>query len=266
MSKKPASLGGMVLKARPVPSTNFVSGIFGSARQPHRAGQRLGDAGAVAARDVGVDLQVGLDVLDRGLRVVVHEVGARGVEDVVGLRMRDEVAALGQRPVVAGRHDQVLAAEAAVGTGAADVDDPGEPHVVDRADRVGGLLDHHRAVAQVDRREVVDRVGVGGEEQRRRVHQLGEDDDAVRAGDLLEALAQRIGRGAAEAVVVDVERAGEVERVEDPFGGLGARHAVLELERADPRLDARGRRQRLDRRLRHFGPGWRQGRCQRQGC
>ena len=31
MSKKPASLGGMVLKARPVPSTNFVSGIFGSA-------------------------------------------------------------------------------------------------------------------------------------------------------------------------------------------------------------------------------------------
>ncbi len=30
MSKKPASLGGMVLKARPVPSTNFVSGIFGS--------------------------------------------------------------------------------------------------------------------------------------------------------------------------------------------------------------------------------------------
>ena len=185
------------------------------ARQPHRAGQRLGDAGAVAARHVGVDLQVRLHVLDRRLRVVVDQVGARGIEDVVGLRMRDEVAALGQRPVIAGRHDQVLAAEAAVGTGAADVDDPGEPHVVDRADRVGGLLDHHRAVAEVDRREVVDRVGVGGEEQRARVHQLGEDDDAVRAGDLLEALAQRIGRGAAEAVVVDRERVGEVHRVVD---------------------------------------------------
>ena len=31
MSKKPASLGGMVLNARPLPSTNFVSGTFGSA-------------------------------------------------------------------------------------------------------------------------------------------------------------------------------------------------------------------------------------------
>ena len=210
------------------------------ARQPHRAGQRLGDAGAVGARRVGVDLQVRLDVLDRGLGIVVHEVGARGVEDVVGLRMRDEVAALGQRPVVAGRHDQVLAAEAAVGSRAADVDDPGEPHVVDRADGVRRLLDHHRAVAQVDRREVVDRVGVGGEEQRARVHQLGEDDDAVRAGDLLEALAQRIGRGAAEAVVVDVERAGEVERVVDRSAVSAVGTPSLNSSVPIARLDAVG--------------------------
>ena len=245
MSKKPASLGGMVLNARPVPSTNLVSGTCGSGGQPYRPGQRLGDAGAVAARRVGVDLQVGLDVVDGWLRVVVHQVCARGIEDVVGLRVRDEVAALGQRPVVAGRNDQILAAEAAVGTWASDVDDPGEPHVVDRADRVGRLLDHHRPVGEVDGRQVVDRVGVGGQEQRARVHQLGEDDDAVRPGDLLEALVKRVGRGAAEAVVVDVERAGEVERVIDRMRGLGARHAVLELERADARLDAVGRRERF---------------------
>ena len=169
----------MVLTDAPVPSMNFVSGTFGSPASLTVALQRLGDAGAVAARHVGIDLHVGLDVLDRRLRVVVDQVGARGIEHAVGLGMGDEVAALGQRPVIARRHDQVLAAQPAVGAGAADVDDPGEPHVVDRADGVRRLLDHHRAVGEVDGRHVVDRVGVGGQEQRVRVHQLREDDDVV---------------------------------------------------------------------------------------
>ena len=195
----------MVLNACPVASTNLVSGTGGFGGEPDLAFQRGRDARAVAAGRVGVDLQVLLDVLDGGLGIVVGQKRAGGVEHVVRLRVGDEEAALGQRAVIAGRHDQVLAALAAVGAWEADVDDPAEPHVVDGAEPLRRLLDHHRAIGQVHGGEVVDRVGIGGQEQRLRVHQLGEDDDGVVLGaDALKALADRVGGGAAEAVVVDV--------------------------------------------------------------
>ena len=91
--------------------------------------------------------------------------------------MEDVVPAVGQRAVVARADDQVAAAFAPVGAGQADVGDPPEPHVVDRAEepRRGterGQVDHHRPVRQVDEPPEVDGVAVGGQEQRRRVHQL----------------------------------------------------------------------------------------------
>ena len=70
-----------------------------------------------------------------------------------------------------------------------------------------------------------------------------------------EALDDRQRRGAAEAVVVDVERPGEVERVVDLLRGFGGRHAVLELERSRAGLDLVGRAERLERRLRHLRAG-----------
>ena len=48
----------------------------------------------------------------------------------------------------------------------ADVDDPRKPHVVDRAEPVGRLLNDHRPLRQVHDGYVVDGVGVRGKEQR----------------------------------------------------------------------------------------------------
>ena len=135
--------------------------VFPKANRPC---QRLGDARPVSARRVGVDLHVRLDVLDRRLGIAVHQVGARGVEDPVRLRMGDEVAAFRKRAVVVRSDDQVLAAPAAVRSWAADVDDPREPHVVDGADAIGRLFDHHWPLREVDDGKVVDGVGVAGQE------------------------------------------------------------------------------------------------------
>ena len=223
--------------------------------QLHAALERRRDAGAERPRRIGVDLQVRLDVVDGGFRIVVDEVGPRRVQHVVGLGVRDEIAALRQRPVIVRTDDQILAAQPAVRTGAADVDDPGKPHVVDGPDRVGRLFDHHRTVRQVDPAEVVHRVGVCGQIERTGVHQLGEDDDVVVLGaDAGGALQERQRRGAAKTVVVDVQRVAEVERVGHLTRRLGARRAVLEVERADRRLDAVGRAERVDGVLADFGP------------
>ena len=83
--------------------------------------------------------------------------------------------------------------------------------------------------------------------------QLGRDGNVVVVGaDALEALVEPQGRRAAETVVVDVQRAGEVERVKDLFRGLGAGCAVLEVQRTDGGLDPVGRTKRIDRLLRDF--------------
>jgi hypothetical protein len=124
-----------VLKDRPAGLDELGLGDLRLAGKLHLALQRLGDAGAVAARRVGIDLQIFLDVVDGRLRIVtVLQEGPHGIENPVGLRVGDEVAAFGQRAIIARAHDQVLAAEPAIGTGPPDIDHPGEPHVVDGAE------------------------------------------------------------------------------------------------------------------------------------
>ena len=222
-------------------------GDLGLGCDAHAAVERVGDARPVAAGPVGIDLHRPLDVLDRGRGIVVHQVRPRGIEREIGLRMGNEIAAVGQRPVIIRADDQVLAAQPAVRARRADVDDPREPHVVDRADAARGLLDHHRPLAQVEAGQVIDRVGIRGQEQRIRVHQFREDHHVAGLGaDAFEALHDGQRRGAAEAVVVDVERAGEVEHVVDTLRGLLGRDTVAELEPAGARVDPVGRRQRGD--------------------
>ena len=60
--------------------------------------------------------------------------------------MRDIKAVLGPVAVVARPHEQVLATLAAIRPWATEVDDPAKPHVVERAERVGGRLHDHRSI------------------------------------------------------------------------------------------------------------------------
>ena len=81
------------------------------------------------------------------------------------------------------------------------------------------------------------------------VHQLGEDDDrVVLSSDALEALLNRVGRGSAEAVVVDVQAVGEGEEFLHRLGGFRGRRAVLEGQLAEAGLDdVRGEHRLRDR-------------------
>ena len=165
VSKNRASVGGIVLNAVPVPSMNVVAGTSvvagANGTSPWR---RVPTLVPDPPGRVRVDLQCRLDGRHRRRRVVVLEEGAAEHQRPVGARVGDVEAALGQRSVVAGRDEQELAARTAVGSGHAEVDDPLEPHVVERAQRHRWGLDDHRAVREVDEGEAVDGVGVGGEE------------------------------------------------------------------------------------------------------
>lgn len=84
--------------------------------------------------------------------------------------------------------------------------------------------------------------GIGREEQRLGVHQLGEDDDrVVLSTETLEALAERRGRGGREGVHVGVHPVEEAEVVVELLQGLGAGRSVGELQAAQAGLDAVGR-------------------------
>ena len=142
-----------MLIASPVPSTK--RGLCGRGQLAERAlpGQVAADAAAEATGGVGVDLQLLLDPVDgRGGVVALVLVDERAAEQehVVGARVADVEAALGQRPVVARGDQQVGAALAAVRAGQAEVGDPAEPHVVDEAQGVGRGLQHQRALGQVE--------------------------------------------------------------------------------------------------------------------
>ena len=165
--------------ASPVPSMNV--GVARLAQRGERtlAGEEAADARAVGARHVGIDLERLLDGLDRGLRIVVDEEGAAEQRDRCGGWPADEIAALGQRPVIARRQQQIFAAEPAIGARRAEIDHPAEPQIVEQAERVGRRLDHHRAFGEIDVGEEIDGVGIGGEEQRVRIHQAREDQDAL---------------------------------------------------------------------------------------
>ena len=230
--------------------------------EPDLAFKRRRDARANASRRVGIDLHRLLDVLDGRLRIVVYKVTARCIDDPVRLRPRYVKATFRNRAVIARWQEQVSSAFAAIGAGEPDVDDPAEPHVVDGADPHGGLLDHHRALRQIHDAEVIDRIGVGREEQRLRIHQFGVNGDrVVLRADAEKALADRIGGCAAVAVEERVEAAGEIQRVVDLVDGFGARRTVLELKRADARLDLVGGDE--DRRDCRPSGRWRQS-CQRE--
>ena len=93
--------------------------------------------------------------------------------------------AIGQRSVVSRTHDQVPATLGPVGAGDAKVGDPAEPHVIDSADDPGASSYGTSSTIgprSVDEADEVNRVAVRGQEQRRRVHQVGEQQDGVVLG------------------------------------------------------------------------------------
>jgi len=83
----------------------------------------------------------------------------------------DEITAVGQRPVIAGRQQEIFPAHAAIRARSAEVDHPAEPKIVEQPERVRRRLDHHGSFGEVDIAEEIDGVGVGGEKQRLRIHE-----------------------------------------------------------------------------------------------
>jgi hypothetical protein len=109
-------------------------------------------------------------------------------------------------------------------------------------------LEDHRPCRQVDEADEVHGVCVRGQEDRLRVHQLGEHQDlVVLYADLQEPLADGPDGRELESVQECVDSAHERQVVEQRLGRLGSRGAVAERERSQARLDAIGRRQRGER-------------------
>ena len=210
------------------------------------AAQEVGDGGADAAGLVWIDLGELSDRFGHGLRIVVLQERASEPYDEVGPGAGD-IESIRQRTIVAGRQDEVFPALAAIRPRQTDIDDPAEPVVIDRAKRLGWHLEHHGTLGQVEHAHGIDGVRIGRQEQRLGIHQLGEDKDFV----ILDPGAQKaLVEGAyadpLKGVHERLERVREVQVVIDLGDGVLARHAVLEVERADARLDfvRRGDRRR----------------------
>ncbi len=200
-------------------------------------GEELRYAGSNSAVNIGIYLGGLLDQLDRGLRIVLYHETAPEHCDARRPRAGDKVSALGQGAVITRRQDQVFPALAAIRARRAKVDDPAPPEIIERAKRLGRRLEHHRTVTQVEEADEIDCVGVRRKEERLGIHQLGEHDDLV----VLDPDGGvRLSNGghvhALEGIHKRLEGMCEVQVVVDFVQGLLARHAVLELHRADSRL------------------------------
>ncbi len=201
-----------------------------------------------------MDPEAVADDLDGGRRIVVDherppEEGGAGRADV-----GHEVSVVGQRSLVPRPDEQVAAALRPVGARQPEVGDPAEPHVVDGAEDPGrrpegGHVDHHRAVGQVDEADEVEGVAVGGQEQRGRVHQRGEEEDVVVLDpDGVEPCSHRGHGRPRERPVERIDAVHEVEVVVQQVSGRRRRGTVVELQRPEATLDlvrCRDRRQGL---------------------
>ena len=200
----------------------------------------------IGARHIRIDLEIFLDDLDRRLGVVVHEKRPTEQRDRSRGGSADEIAAIRPRPVITGRKQEIFAAEPPIGTGRAEVDHPAEPEIVEQPKHPWRRLDHHRSLGEIDIGDEIHRVGVGGEKQRARIHQAGEDQDPliVLHPRIPDALPRRKDRHAAEPVEEGGDATLQVELVIDLVGRRLVGHAVAELERADRGLDLIRRRER----------------------
>ena len=96
-----------------------------------------------------------------------------------------------------------------------------------------------RAVGlQIEMGERIDRLGVGRQQHRPRVHQLFPDDDLLRrpGAERAQAFTQPDLAHRHQLRRVDFDRTIELLQVEQPLGRVANRIAVLELEIAEARL------------------------------
>jgi hypothetical protein len=193
----------------------------------------------------GIDFQTGPEQIAGEVRFAVDEESAQDQPVHVAGRLGGEVA-LGDRTLVIGREDQVLATLAPVGACGSGVDHEAEVGVVDRPRAgLGWDLDHRRAVLlEVEKDAAVYGVGVAGEEQGFAVHQLIEDQHLVR-------------RPGAEGLLTAPESpAQKVEVVVEQLGGLLGGDPVEELEGADGSLDLVRGRDRIQNLLADLCADW----------
>ena len=104
-------------------------------------------------------------------------------------------------------------------------------------------MQDQRTVGQVEEGKEVDRVGVGGQEQRSGVHQLREDQYvAVHDPGVEEPLSDGVRRHPLDRVHERLDTVQVVQMVTQPRRGISRRVAVGELQDPDPRLHPRRRR------------------------
>ncbi len=118
-----------------------------------------------------------------------------------------------------------------------------EPEIVEEAERVGRGLNHNRPIAQIEGEDVIDRVSVGCQEQRLRVHEARPDRDAtvVLCANAEEAVVHRLQRHELVGAHVGIERPREVEVVVHLRDGVVRGHTVLERQAAESSVQNVGR-------------------------
>ena len=197
-----------------------------------------------------VDFHPVLEHFHRGVWFAVDEEPAKGHPVHIAARMRDVVIAsvlfvLGQFTLIAGRHDEILAAFAPIGTRQSHVDDEAEEGIINGArSGTGRDFDHGRPVLlQIEQAEAIDGLGVAGEEQRIGIQQFLENEHLVGFGGAPLDMAQaKPFEGCSwNKIEEGLDRAERVEVVVELLRGFGIGDAIGEVERSDAGLDLVGR-------------------------
>ena len=189
--------------------------------------------GLALAQRVDAHLANALHRVRHVLVQVRHDAAHHDVVVVHG-RLPDFVAALRQLALVAGRHEEELAALVAVRAGQTDIGGRALPEVVDQPDDGAGrnLDDHRPGLAEIDVGERVDRGVVGREPHRLRVDELVGNAHVVVVGAevLLRRQPDRFERHRRIGPQVGLHGTLVVQLVEQLARRLFGRIAALELQ------------------------------------
>ena len=189
--------------------------------------------------------RINLDLLhqrDGLVGLSVHLEAAQEVIDAVGRRLDDEVT-LGHLARVTRRQEQILAALALVRPERADIHEPALQRIHRRPEHFRRRFHDGRAVRlQIEKAHAIHRLGVRREHQRLGVHERFPDDDLVGplGAEVADAAPRFDDRDRRHLREIDLDRAVELELIEQRVGRRGRGIAVLELEVAEAGLDRLG--------------------------
>ena len=167
---------------------------------------------------------------------------AQSQRDRKGRRLGHEIA-LWNSPREARRQDQELAPITLVCAQRTDVGEVALQTILKEAQHVWRRFNNGRAIClQIEVGERINRLGVGREQHRPRVHQLFPDDNLLRrsGAERAQAFTQPDLAHRHQLRCVDFNRTIELLKFEQPLSRVANRIAILELEVAEARLQRLG--------------------------